>query len=293
MKVDLSKIKELNNSLIEASSLSCQKIKRDSEELIKACGEIEMSWSGSFAGWHGRMYFKNFEKPQHHERFSGEWGGIHGIPDGWHDKEPEEVKKVLEKKVSEDFSIDQLERDATTLQKKAEQTQNEINIALSAIDLNELPEEKALRLEIEKSKFGKGKNHFINKYIPKSLMTRDSGALMEGVCIPSHTYYLGLAQGIIDTCDSIEKFVQLVDRVIRQIELKPTLAPQKSKNFWNWFNPFWLVWQLFRLLSKLIKLAWKHKIFSTVILIITLLAIDYSLAWKNLQTTWDWLLNVF
>lgn len=289
MKIDLKNVKELTTAFKETASLSCQKLKRDSEALIQACNKIEKSWSGSFAGWHGRMYFKNFEKPQLQERFSGEWGGIHGIPDVWQEKDSEEVKSVLEKMVSEDFSIDVLEKEAKALQQNAEQIKNELVITLSAINLSSFPDEQTLKTEVENIKFGKGKNHFINKYIPKSLMTRDQGALMEGICIPSHTYYLGLAQSVIDTCGSVEHLVQLVDRLIRQIELKPTSTPLKAKNVWNWFNPFWLIWKIILLLNRLVKLAWKHKIFSAILVLLTLLALDYSLAWKNLQIIWSWL----
>lgn len=51
-------------------------------------------------------------------------------------------------------------------------------------------------------------------------------------------------------------------------------------NYWNIVNPFWLVWESLRL-------AWHYKIVSGAVIIIGLLGVDYSLAWKNTL----WLIN--
>ncbi len=120
-------------------------------------------------------------------------------------------------------------------------------------------------------------------------MTRDQGALMEGICIASHKYYLGLGQSFIDTCESVNNFLQHIDQLIRQIEIKKKQFFPRSNNTWNYVNPLWLAWQLLLFLFKVLKFAWRHKVISTLIIIITLLALDYSLAWKNLLTLLSWI----
>jgi len=284
----LENIKQLTESLNEDVSSKIETLVRKSKQLIKSCNEIGKSWSGSFAGWHGQLYFKDFEEPSHQERFSVEWGGIRGIPNGWENKQTEEVKKEIEKNISGDFSIDDLKKKEAALKKKAEATLSEVKIAFSSVNLTGMEKEEGLLEEIEEFKFGKGKNYFINKMIPKSIMTRDQGALMEGICIPVHTYYLGVAQGIIDTCNSINKFLQLTDRLVRQVQIKKTQPFLRPSNAWNWVNPFWLICQLFLVLLNLTKWAWKHKIIFILITILTFLAIDYSLAWKNLRSILEW-----
>ena len=33
-------------------------------QLLKSCRTIQRAWSGSFAGWHGKMYFHDFKPEQ-------------------------------------------------------------------------------------------------------------------------------------------------------------------------------------------------------------------------------------
>jgi len=40
-----------------------------SEKFEEACSRVELSWSGSFAGWHGKMYYHNFQIPSIHTLF--------------------------------------------------------------------------------------------------------------------------------------------------------------------------------------------------------------------------------
>ena len=61
------------------------------------------------------------------------------------------------------------------------------------------------------------------------------------------------------------------------LDVKEALYKGKITNYWNFVNPFWLVW-------KFLVLVWGNKIISAVVIIIGLLGIDYSLAGKN--TLW-------
>lgn len=67
---------------------------------------------------------------------------------------------------------------------------------------------------------------------------------------------------------------------------KPQTKKEKSTNskvnFWQYSNPVWLFWQLG-------KIIWKHKVISLFVMILGLVAIDYSLAWRNIQ----WVINHF
>ncbi len=82
----LEEAKKLTSSFRSEYAVSLKDIVTKSKRLQSACSKIEPSWSGSFTGWQ--------------ERFNGEWGGINGIPDGWEEKEPEEVKTRIEELVA-------------------------------------------------------------------------------------------------------------------------------------------------------------------------------------------------
>lgn len=52
----------------------------------------------------------------------------------------------------------------------------------------------------------------------------------------------------------------------------------KKTNYWQITNPFWL---LYFMLKSTVSVAWRHKILSLLLALITLLGIDYTIAWKN------------
>jgi hypothetical protein len=67
---------------------------------------------------------------------------------------------------------------------------------------------------------------------------------------------------------------------------KETSQPKPSENYWHITNPFWWIW-------KLIKFIWQNKIISIIVALIGLLAIDYSLAWRNVIWLKDFLWKIF
>jgi len=89
-----------------------------SEKLYTVCGKLERTWSGSFAGWHGRMYFLDFQIPSVDERFSGEWGNINGIPEGWEEKQTEDVRDKVNELMENKFSVEKFEEEVKNLRKK-------------------------------------------------------------------------------------------------------------------------------------------------------------------------------
>src|SRR3989344_8435263 len=103
-------------SLISEFKARNQKFIEETPELIdkvhSICSDIGHSWSGSFNGYHGSLYYGEYEQPPLNSRFSVEWGTIHGLPDGWKERQPDEVMEEIEKRVSNNFSTDKLEKDS-------------------------------------------------------------------------------------------------------------------------------------------------------------------------------------
>ena len=69
---------------------------RQADDLFNAAVKVGASHSGSNFGYHGALYYGNFEPPPLDEMFSVEWGGIRGIPPEWKKREAEEVKHAIE-----------------------------------------------------------------------------------------------------------------------------------------------------------------------------------------------------
>jgi uncharacterized protein (TIGR02391 family) len=189
--------------------------------LLQACRTIQRAWSGSFAGWHGNVYFRDFNPPSVHQRFSGEWGGVHGIPEGWVERQPEEVQAKIEELVGNGLSIKQFEETLHKLRKDALRMKEEIVIHLDPLDSSgPSTREKELTERIEKYGFGKTTAQFVSEGLPKTLVSRDSEALRQGTCVPSWLYYEGVALEGRSLCETIEEFFQLGDRLVRVIDAK-------------------------------------------------------------------------
>jgi uncharacterized protein (TIGR02391 family) len=206
-----------------------KEIRQSSEALIEACGTIKRSWSGSFAGWHGNMYYLDFQIPSLHEKFNGEWGGVHGIPDGWDEKQPEKVCGKLEELVGGEFTIKEFESSAKRLQKAAEDFRREIVIILSVFDFNSsMVKEKELFIKLENLVLGNTKNHFISLRLPRTMMSRDSEAVRQGMCTPAWLYYEGVGLEGGSICEAIDELLVLTDRLARQID--NTIKADKKPN---------------------------------------------------------------
>lgn len=217
IKITKKLIKKFRNEQINI----LDNIPKLSEKLGEVCSRIELSWSGSFYGWHGKMYYHNFQIPSIHKRFSGEWGGIKGMPDGWEEKQPEEVRVKIEELVGDNFSAEKFEDDIKKFRKEAKRFKNEITIAFSSVNFDSNTEkEKDLFTQIENFKFGRKKEEYINDRLPKTMMSRDTEALMQGICLASWLYYEGVALEGENIYEAINNFFALLDRLIRRLEMK-------------------------------------------------------------------------
>ena len=192
-----------------------------SKKLSEACSHIELSWSGSFAGWHGKMYYRNFQIPSIHERFSGEWGGINRMPDGWEEKQPEEVRIKIEELVGDNFSVEKFEDDIRKFREDVKRFQNEIIILFSSVNFDSnRKKEEDLFTQIEKFKFGRTKEEYINDQLPKTIMSRDTEALRQGIYLASWLYYEGVALEGENIFEAVNNFFALLNKLIRQLEMK-------------------------------------------------------------------------
>jgi uncharacterized protein (TIGR02391 family) len=190
------------------------------EPLERACHTVGESWSGSFAGYHGFLYFRDFQRPATHQRFSVEWGGIQGLPDGWRERTPEEVKGRIEQ-IAGGLSIDVLERRIAGSRRALDDVRRELLIAFATVTFDErFRSEASFLKELETLKLGDTSAELLHARMPGTLITRDSQALMQGIAVPSHLYYEAGAQEALSLADAIDTFLKLADRLVRQLEAK-------------------------------------------------------------------------
>jgi len=211
--------KDLLTAFLAGHSDQLSKTSAASDMIQDACQRIERSWSGSFAGWHGKMYFNDFETPSIHQRFSGEWGGLHGIPAGWEEKEPEDVRVRIDGLIGNGFSIESFDVEIKALRTDAVGLRDELAIMFDSHDANDLTtKEGALLKQIEQWSFGRTRGDFIQDRLPGTLMSRDAEAVRQGTCIPSWLYYEGVALEGSVLSAAVRDLLAACERLIRSVE---------------------------------------------------------------------------
>ena len=93
----LEKAKALLEEFGDRHRPALRNVAEESDHVMSACTTVARSWSGSYAGYHGRLYYGRFEVPPLDSQFSVEWGGRRGIPTGWKERSAEEVKQEIER----------------------------------------------------------------------------------------------------------------------------------------------------------------------------------------------------
>jgi hypothetical protein len=90
-----------------------------------------------------------------------------------------------------------------------------------------------------------------------------------------------------DMVDGAE-FNSKINQFFEYIKTAYDLNKNKKRNekLIYYTNPFWLLW-------KLLVTIWRHKIISFIVLVISLLATDYAMAWKNVKTLWNFIKSLF
>src|SRR5579872_4661120 len=192
--------------------------------LRDVCSALERTWSGSFIGWHGLMYFRDFEIPLHHEKFSGEWGDIHGLPDGWEEKDAEQVRKKINQLMGRDFSIKNFENKTNEVRSALKDMQKEVDLFSSGIAVSGNNKAAEYLSELKKMELGQPKADFVNLRLPKSNMSRDTEALAQGTCIPSWLYFEALAVEARKTIEWFDNYKKTLRRFFQALEMINPIA---------------------------------------------------------------------
>jgi hypothetical protein len=80
----------------QAHRTGLYQIQTNASALLKAAQNVGDSWSGSNFGYHGELYYGDFQRPPQGGRFSVEWGALYGIPPNWNARTPDNVKQGIE-----------------------------------------------------------------------------------------------------------------------------------------------------------------------------------------------------
>ncbi len=160
------------------------KAKKLFDQLESVIDAVHESWSGSWAGYHANLYFREFERPDLSSRFSVEWGGLHGIKDGWADRADSEVVAYVETKSG--VAVADLEALAAPAYGAALPLYQDAQALVTPILEASGDSSRALLEELRNETWGVSQAVYINAARPGQIMSRDSGAIQQGMKTPPH-----------------------------------------------------------------------------------------------------------
>lgn len=205
---------------IQAENANVTAAKQDAQKILEAASKVAASHSGSNFGYHGALYYRDFQAPPVGSTFSVEWGGIHGLPAGWVKIEPEEVKRKIEALAG--LAISDAEEKVKAPLASAKRLHRDILIRLAP--LHQLPEgnrEKLLLDRLEQFAWHDSahKDYALAAVKGYPNVSRDSKAIYQGTMMTSHDYYAAVATQVARSCEAIEEFWNLTDRLLRQFQV--------------------------------------------------------------------------
>lgn len=206
---------------ISALSEKASVFKDKAEKVTEACRIIGRAWSGSSLVGHAKYFFHGFQEPQTTERFSIEWGLIHGVPDGWEEKSDEEIRGKIEK--DSGVLLDEMKNLAIEIENGFTDVQREAVILLAEKGLTESDIDKIEKFTI------KSTTDIFNDIFPTKFMTRDSEAAT-GHYIAPHIYYDAVARFISGFPGELKGFSFELEKLTRKKSLLKDNDGSDTKN---------------------------------------------------------------
>lgn len=205
-------------------------------ELSKAVASVGSSFSGSWQGYHSRVYYADFKEPPAGAHFSQEWGlmysGQHS-PGDWNEYAPKSVKEAIYSQCT-NSDLSKAREDC----KKANTEFDRINAEIVSILQNELDERADTFLEglLEETKELKPltPSEIAEHRSPKGqIMTRDTIVLGQGTKVPSHVKVSCEVNSIRHTfgvCDAASKIAAKAASHLERKQRRSTVTERIGTN---------------------------------------------------------------
>lgn len=236
---------------------------KEVEALVEAATNIGKSWSGSWLGYHSRIYYQNFQIPPPGAAFSQEWGLMDSFSMGsrgaWNEYNFDDVVSLIYEKAGNP-SIDK----ALALAHKAEEAfDNAKTSVLSAVHTRyDLDKDKFLAGLVEKIEQARifDASDFINYMMPKGqIISRDMIAIEKGSVTPPHLYVLAKTHAAtfpFNACRDLRKLIITLASHIKNLEGNATREERIGTNIFigHGRSPDWR--ELKDFVSDRLKLPW-------------------------------------
>lgn len=159
--------------------------------LDSSATEVQKAWSGSWLGYHSRVYYRNFQPPPAGANFSSEWGleevwGINGTTGNWEEYTADHIRSTIERRAGAP-DLSEARRVSSVCQEAFDDKRADVlSILESCLSQQPDPILQEVRDEVRKLKVIRADEYV--EYVRPSgtLMSRDSLAVSQGIQVPPH-----------------------------------------------------------------------------------------------------------
>lgn len=192
-----------------------EKIHSECNIVAIACRDIGLSWSGSTAGDHSNLYFRDFKQPTAQERFNHEWGLINGIPKGWSSYTVEQIKVEILRRANISQSLQDFDKRVRAIREYVYSFKDDVLLKFAELNLEFLPS-NILRLynDLAEYEFGTDISDYVKNNLPITSMSRDIEALSKGTVLPTHVYYEAISESGKSAINDFGRFVKILNRFL-------------------------------------------------------------------------------
>ncbi|MCF6244101.1 MAG: nucleotide-binding protein [Sulfurovum sp.] len=216
--------------------------------LVVAANDIGESWSGSWFGYHSKVYYEGFQSPPPGAVFSQEWGFMNvysmGSSGDWREYKFDDVVQFINEEAGNP-DLATIFADAEKATDVFEEVKSQV---LSIVYSNyETEKDKFLKGLVEKIE--KTKNYtesdLISVYKPTGeMMSRDMIAIEKGLVTPPHIAVLAralAAEKPFQSCKELKKNILKLASHIENLEKRTVIEERIGTNIFigHGRSPFW------------------------------------------------------
>lgn len=195
--------------------------------------EIGRAWSGSWAGYHANVYYKDFATPPPGRHFDKEWGFVYASPahEWWIEYGRDEIESLIESAVAKS-DLEYIEELASNRVSALFNQEYANVVSILTVAEATLNGETFLEGLLEKAKGLEIRTpiYFVSRWRPRQVVSRDSKATSQGIWTPPHYVVLAKTSAIRSSVDTLNNLADIIEQAITHLNRLTSVSLQKSSS---------------------------------------------------------------
>ena len=202
--------------------------------LVEAATEVGKAWSGSWFGYHSRVYYNHLQPPPPGAHFSQEWGLMYdeflpATKGDWVEYDFDDVRDAIFNRAGNP-KLEPAGKLADETRGIVEESREKIISILTTL-LKKYPDDPYLIKQKKEAEDFKTlySSHFVKTFLPSGqLMSRDEKAYSQGIQTPPHFSVLADLRALTHPFDASEKLAKVAKRTVSHLDRSKPMGKPKS-----------------------------------------------------------------